>query len=139
MDGRAEKLPVSRGYWCWWQAPDDVVRGSDNFDAFRNAVREILEMGFYIVTLEALRGVDAYGRAIVVAVASLGGVDDVRGEYLQSVLGEHWHDVAAQLEVKRCAICGATIVAEIEADWSGWIDMEGDQLSYVPNLHDHTP
>lgn len=36
-----------------------------------------------------------------------------------------------------CAVCGVTIVEEIEPHWRGWLDLWGDQLSYVPTLHDH--
>jgi len=38
-----------------------------------------------------------------------------------------------------CKVCGVLIVREIEAHWTGWLDADGDQLSYVPTLHDHLP
>ena len=38
-----------------------------------------------------------------------------------------------------CAVCKETIVRAVERHWKGWLDGDGDQLSYVPTLHDHTP
>jgi hypothetical protein len=39
----------------------------------------------------------------------------------------------------KCAICGESITRETEAHWDGWVDEYGDQLAYVPILHDHRP
>lgn len=35
-----------------------------------------------------------------------------------------------------CAICGAPIRWVVETNW---VDLDGDQLSYSPGLHDHGP
>jgi hypothetical protein len=39
----------------------------------------------------------------------------------------------------KCAICGESITRETEAHWDDWVDEYGDQLAYVPILHDHRP
>lgn len=38
-----------------------------------------------------------------------------------------------------CAVCGVPILRVREAHWVGWVDTDGDQLSYAPVLHDHAP
>jgi hypothetical protein len=37
-----------------------------------------------------------------------------------------------------CETCGVTVTFVVEQHWAGWLDDEGDQLSYVPTLHDHS-
>lgn len=91
FDGNAEKMSVDRGEPVWWQPPRgdyEVKRTDPAFPAFREQVRRLAESGWSVVVLEVLDGTDAYGRPIVVDVASLGAVDDVSPAYLPDLLGE---------------------------------------------------
>jgi hypothetical protein len=45
----------------------------------------------------------------------------------------------ASPESPRCVICTVPIWRVVEPHWVGWVDGDGDQLSYVPELHDHSP
>lgn len=38
----------------------------------------------------------------------------------------------------RCSVCGVRVHHVVEAHWQGWLDDDDDQLSYVPQLHEHT-
>jgi hypothetical protein len=72
--GNAEKIECDRGYWIWWEPPADAPkRGTDEFARFRSHVIDLIRDGFYVVTLELCEGTDAYGRPIVVDMASIGG------------------------------------------------------------------
>ena len=37
----------------------------------------------------------------------------------------------------RCAECDVYITWTIEPHWQGWLDDDGDMLSYAPTLHNH--
>jgi hypothetical protein len=37
----------------------------------------------------------------------------------------------------KCAVCSVDVRRVVEPHWTGWLDDEDDQLSYVPTLHDH--
>jgi hypothetical protein len=89
MDGRAVKIQVDRGYWMWWQAPDDIVPNTPEWIEQRTFVRTLLEFGFWAMVVERLEGTDAYGRSIVTAFASLGGIDSIDSEeYLNEMVAE---------------------------------------------------
>ena len=94
FDGNAEKIEYARGAWMWWQPPADIPRTDPAFPKFRDAVRDILEMGFSGVILERLDGTDAYGRDIVTDVASLWGIDSLADSYLREVVKDLAHDLA---------------------------------------------
>lgn len=95
FNGNAEKIQVDRGYWVWWQPPDDIPRSSEQFSEFRRMVRDLLEIGFYQVGLELLDGTDAYGRPIVVKQEWLGGVDSIEEDHLADILS----DMLAELDL----------------------------------------
>jgi hypothetical protein len=89
FDGNAEKLWASRSEQVWWQPPCDApLRGTPEFDAERRMAQQLLECGATGVTLELMKGKDAYGRPIVVKVASLWGIDSLEGGYLAEVVRE---------------------------------------------------
>lgn len=94
MNGNAEKIQVDRGLFVWWQPPADVPelkRGTEQFAAFRESVRDILTNGYcgYLLELRAPEP-DAAGRPIALAVASLWGVDqwDASSEYGREVVSD---------------------------------------------------
>lgn len=94
--GNAEKLQFDRGYWCWWEPNSDgPKRGTEEFSAERRQVLDLLECGFSGVIVERLDGLDAYGRDIVVAVASLWGIDSLENGYLREVVGELLSEIDA--------------------------------------------
>src|ERR1035437_10345370 len=74
---------------------DGPKRGTLEFGTFRRQVRDLLEMGFSGVTLELCSGTDAYGRPIVINVASLWGIDSFEGGYLFEVVAELAAEVLA--------------------------------------------
>jgi hypothetical protein len=87
--GNAEKLPIGRGDRVWWEPPRDVPRSHPSFRDMRTTVRDILEFGYTVVILEHCDGTDAYGRAIVRDVASLGGVEpSPTSDYLAEILAD---------------------------------------------------
>lgn len=93
--GNSEKVQISRGDWIWWEPPTNgPKRGTPEFVEFRQQVRDLLECGFYVVTLELCDGTDAYGRPIVVDMTSLGGVDDVSSKYLPEVVADIAWEIA---------------------------------------------
>jgi hypothetical protein len=55
--------------------PEDVKRDAQATKRLLNNVAEILACGFSVYILEECEGVDAYGRPIVINVASVGGVE----------------------------------------------------------------
>jgi hypothetical protein len=95
--GNAEKL-YDRGGPVWWEPPADGPARTDRveFAKFRRLVRDLLECGWSIVTLELLQGADAYGRPIVRAAASLAGLEpSCDSDYLADVLGDLLDEVTA--------------------------------------------
>lgn len=96
MDGNAEKLAGDHGVSFWWQPPSDVPRTDPMFGEFRQMVREIVEYGFVIVSVEYCDGTDAYGRHIARHVRSLGGIEcTADDEYRRAVIDE----LVAELDV----------------------------------------
>lgn len=94
--GNAEKIQMDRGYWKWWEPPSDVPRSSPHFKELRQEVRDLLEYGFQGIIVEHLRGMDAYGRSIVVNVASLWGIEPfVDGAYRAEIVADLVHEVLA--------------------------------------------
>lgn len=109
FDGNAEKLMTSDGRDSfWWQPPPGLIhgRGTPQFCHLRQLVAELVTYGFTVVTLEVLDGTDAYGRPVVVQVASLGGIDTLdtwnddgsttHGGYLREIVT----DLLDELEVE---------------------------------------
>jgi hypothetical protein len=89
MTGNAEKLWYGNDGPWWWEPPVDIKRSNPMFRELRDNVRELLAFGFTIVILELLQGEDAYRRPIVVATASLGGIDFTsRSDYIHEVVSE---------------------------------------------------
>lgn len=87
--GNAEKLHYGRGEVVWWEPPSDVKRGTDGFTTLRATLRDVLEYGYVVVSLELCRGTDAYGRPVVVDVASIGGVEAMaRDDYMREIVSE---------------------------------------------------
>lgn len=95
FDGNAEKLWSRDAYW--WQPPTDAPRRDDPaFGKLRALVRDVLNYGMCVVTVELLDGADAYGRPIVRDVASLGAVEPMlSSEYLAEILADllSWLDI----------------------------------------------
>lgn len=89
--GNAEKLSIFNDV-IWWEpptGPDFGVKRSDpGFKEFRSLVQDLASFGGKVVTVEVLDGKDAYGRPIVVGVASLGGIDSLENGYLAEVVKE---------------------------------------------------
>lgn len=87
-DGRAGRL--------WWQPPADVQRGDSRFSSVRQGALDALRDGFREVILEVLDGADAYGRDVVRAFASCGGVEaGLSRSELVWLLEELWVEVTA--------------------------------------------
>lgn len=77
FDGMAEKIHTGRDEF-WWQPPDDLRSGWHSYEHrnhLRNLVRDILSYGFVVYRVELCRGRDAYGQAIVVDYATIGGIE----------------------------------------------------------------
>lgn len=75
-DGGAELLRPHFADPIWWRPLDDCLKDRELRDAVRRSVLELLEWGYSVVTVEAFRHRDLYGRPCVEAVGCLGGVDD---------------------------------------------------------------
>lgn len=98
FDGNAEKLwPPQNGDQIWWQPPPDIKRTDPGFNKLREMVMDLAAFGMCAFMLELCDGTDAYGRSIVVNVASLGGVEpfptdeykrEIVSELLSEVMGE---------------------------------------------------
>jgi hypothetical protein len=93
FNGNAEIIDVDRGSSLWWQPPQDVARGSDQFKALRILVKNVVNYGFNVFTLELLDGKDGYGRDIVAKYSSLAGLEPFLDELskediLQELLSE---------------------------------------------------
>lgn len=102
FDGNAEKVSTSDGRdRFWWQPPADLCggweRGGEHFPKLRSLVADLVTYGFHVVTVEVLDGIDAYNRPIVVAVASLGGIDSLDDGYLDDVVGELLGELDAEV------------------------------------------
>jgi hypothetical protein len=97
FDGNAEKLYACGTDAFWWQPPaDGPKRGTEEFAQERRLVIDLASWGMKRVALEILDGTDAYGRPIVVNVASLGGIDSLEDGYLAEVVSE----LAAELDIR---------------------------------------
>lgn len=98
--GNAEKIWV-RGDGWWWEPPaEGPKRSAPEFNQLRAVVGQIVEFGFYYVSLEALEDTDAYGRGIVRAAASLGGIEPVYDpEGLADTVAELAAELAGDLEL----------------------------------------
>lgn len=74
-DGAAELLRPHFTDPMWWRPADDVVKDQGLRDRMRCSLLDLLEWGYSVVTVEAFRHRDLYGRGCVEAVASIGGVE----------------------------------------------------------------
>ena len=74
-DGAAELLRPHFTDPLWWRPDADVVKDRELRDRMRRSLLELLEFGYSVVTVEAFRHRDIYGRGCVEAVASISGVD----------------------------------------------------------------
>ncbi len=92
--GNAEKIDTRDGRY-WWEPPADAPkRGTEDFAQLRQQVRDLFDYGLQIVTLEELRGRDAYGRPIVRRAASLGGVEPFPDpDYFREILQDLYRDL----------------------------------------------
>jgi hypothetical protein len=95
FDGGAEKLSTLGGE-VWWQPPSDMAieRGSQEWRDYRYFLSDLVSYGFKGVVLERLEGTDAYGRPIVVDVASLWGIDSLDNGYLAYLVGDLYEEIA---------------------------------------------
>lgn len=101
FDGAAEVVDRdSFSGRLWWQPPADMRRGGPGWAAFRSHVLDVWRYGFVGLTLEQLHGVDAYGRPIVVACASIGAVEPFTGgEDLTCLLVDLFDELTQQAAV----------------------------------------
>jgi hypothetical protein len=105
MDGCAEILAHDRGNVLWWQPPvfsrEDRRQWHTDAEyarAVRGMVRDVVAYGFATYTVELCRGTDAYGRAVVVDVASLGGIEPFADRaYMVETVGELVSEVLAEV------------------------------------------
>lgn len=80
----------------WWQPCSTVIEaGPEAIAKTAKLVTRLLGDGFYTIIVELLDGKDAYGRPIVVDVASLGGCDDGTPEYVATVLTDLVSELAS--------------------------------------------
>lgn len=99
FDGAAEKLRLRDGE-LWWQPPlfdkEDYRRWhTDSMwrRELRTQIVDILEFGFTEITVEILRGADAYNRPIVVDAWHLGGIEPyIKQDDLRDVLHDFMLD-----------------------------------------------
>lgn len=75
--GAAEILHIGRSYDAvWWEPPADVRTPGPVRDALRSAVLNLLERGYYVLSVTyAGPDRDYYGRPIIRAAASIGGIE----------------------------------------------------------------
>jgi hypothetical protein len=93
--GRARKLETEHGSSLWWEPCADLTE--EQITAEFPLIRALARFGFQRVILELLDGTDAYGRPIVVQVASLSGIEwDADDGYIQDVVA----DLLSELEVE---------------------------------------
>lgn len=97
FDGNAEKISLMHDV-VWWQPPEGLTieRGTREWSAYRSFVADLATFGYKGVVLEQLEGSDAYGRPVVVAVASLWGIDSLENGYLAEVVGELYNKLVSQ-------------------------------------------
>lgn len=97
FSGNAEKIQGGRSDTYWWEPPaDGPKRGTPDFVKLRDHVQDLLVRGMYVVTVELVKGADAYGQGIVTQVASLGGVDTIDDAgYLRDIVD----DLLLQLDI----------------------------------------
>lgn len=103
FDGNAEMLYVGRGNSaCWWQPPllDKAERQRWHTDStwrktMRQTTIDIIEYGFYIMTLEVTKGTDAYGEPVVVDYTTIGGIEPYNTD---SHLAELIYDMVQDLD-----------------------------------------
>ena len=99
MDGSARVIDTEWPYDLWWQPPGKEIIGDTPWDddtMRREAARvaDLVRYGFQGVILELCQGADAYGRPVVVGVASLWGIEwDISADYLAEVVS----DLAAEV------------------------------------------
>jgi hypothetical protein len=94
-DGAAELLRPHFTDPMWWRPADDVVKDRELRDRMRRSLLELLEFGYSVVTVEAFRHRDIYGKGCVEAVASIGGVEP--GDDGPGVIGDVVAEVLAQI------------------------------------------
>lgn len=94
-DGGAELLRPHFTEPMWWRPADDVVKDQGLRDRMRRSLLELLEYGYSVVTVEAFRHRDIYGKGCVEAVASLGGIEP--GDDGAGVIGDVVAEVLAQI------------------------------------------
>jgi hypothetical protein len=91
----AEKVSTQSDTF-WWQPPDDLRKGWVTYEhkaTLRQAVQDILNYGYQVFVVELCKGVDAYGRPVVVDYGSLGGIepfmsDEDKGETVRDIVYE---------------------------------------------------
>lgn len=99
MDGSARVIDTDWPYDLWWQPPGKEIIGDTPWDDAtmrREAARvaDLVRYGFQGVILELVghtpgQGADAYGRPVVVGVASVWGIEwDVDAAHLAEVVAE---------------------------------------------------
>ena len=97
MDGSARVIDTEYPYSLWWMPPGKDIIGDTPWDDAtmrreESRVRDLVRFGFQGIILEVLQGEDAYRRPIVVAEASLWGVEwDVDAAYLAEVVSDLVH------------------------------------------------
>lgn len=96
-DGAAELLRPWFTEPLWWRPATDVVKDRELRDRMRRSLLELLEFGYSVVTVEAFRHRDIYGRGCVEAVASLGSVEACLDGVLADVVPEVVAEVLEQI------------------------------------------
>lgn len=94
--GAAEILHVGRSYDAvWWEPPADVRAPGPVRDALRSTVSNLLESGYYVLSVTyAGPDRDYYGRPIIRAAASIGGIEpDPDDDYLSDLLSDLLSDI----------------------------------------------
>lgn len=94
--GAAEILHVGRSYDAvWWEPPADVRAPGPARDALRSVVSSLLESGYYIISLTyAGPDHDYYGRPVIRAASSIGGIEpDPDDDYLSDLLSDLLSDI----------------------------------------------
>lgn len=104
FDGMAEIISSYQDQY-WWQPPEDLRKGWDTYEhknTLRAAVRDILDYGFMIYIVEICRGKDAYGNAIVVEYATLGGIEPMlKDSDKVDIVADIVNDLVASLQPEK--------------------------------------
>lgn len=96
FDGAAEILRCNNCDPVWWQPPEDARKDRHLRDSMRSTLVNVLEYGYCGLVLELCDGRDAYGRPIVVNMASLWGIEPFPDAgYVAEVVA----DLAAELDL----------------------------------------